>query len=114
MYGGSGMLSEPSGKRAVAFVDGQNLYHAARQAFGYTYPNYDVHALASAICQSHTWTLAETRFYTGVPDPADNAVWHAFWVAKLAQMGRQGVQVFSRPLRASSPTRRLRTHVPGR
>jgi hypothetical protein len=55
------MLTEPSGKRAVAFVDGQNLYHAARQAFGYTYPNYDVHALVSAICQSHTWTLAETR-----------------------------------------------------
>jgi hypothetical protein len=29
------MLTEPSGKRAVAFVDGQNLYHATRQAFGY-------------------------------------------------------------------------------
>ena len=93
------MPDEPPVKRAVVFVDGQNLYHAARQAFGYTFPNYDVHALASAICQSQTWTLAETRFYTGVPDPADNAGWHAFWVAKLAQMGRQGVQVFSRPLR---------------
>ena len=36
---------ETSVKRAVAFVDVQNLYHAAREAFGYTYPNYDVSAL---------------------------------------------------------------------
>ena len=93
------MLAEPAVKRAVVFVDGQNLYHAARQAFGYTYPNYDVHALAATLCQSHAWTLAQVRFYTGVPDPADDARWHAFWVAKLAQMGRQGVHVFSRPLR---------------
>jgi hypothetical protein len=27
------MLDEPPVKRAVAFVDGQNLYHAVRQAF---------------------------------------------------------------------------------
>jgi uncharacterized LabA/DUF88 family protein len=36
------MSSEPLVKRAVAFIDGQNLYHAARESFGYTYPNYDV------------------------------------------------------------------------
>ena len=35
------MPAEPAIKRAVIFVDGQNLYHAAREAFGYTYPNYD-------------------------------------------------------------------------
>ena len=29
-------------RRAVVFVDGQNLFHAAREAFGYTYPSYDV------------------------------------------------------------------------
>ncbi|MDE2823271.1 MAG: hypothetical protein OXK79_07175 [Chloroflexota bacterium] len=33
-------------KRAVTFVDGQNLFHSAREAFGYTYPNYNVSALA--------------------------------------------------------------------
>lgn len=93
------MPDEPLVKRAVAFVDGQNLYHAARQAFGCTYPNYDVHALVAALCRSRVWTVAEVRFYTGVPDAGDNPAWHAFWTAKLAQMGRQGVQVFSRPLR---------------
>jgi len=35
MYGGISMAAEPAVKRAVVFVDGQNLYHAARQAFGY-------------------------------------------------------------------------------
>jgi len=33
-------------KRTVAFVDAQNLFPAAREAFGYTYPNYDVRALS--------------------------------------------------------------------
>ena len=37
-------------KSAIAFVDGQNLFHAVLEAFGYTYPNYDVLALAKAIC----------------------------------------------------------------
>lgn len=35
------MPPEPKVKRAFAFIDGQNLFFAARQAFGYTYPNYD-------------------------------------------------------------------------
>jgi hypothetical protein len=34
--------AEPARKRAVLFVDGQNLFHAAREAFSYTYPNYDI------------------------------------------------------------------------
>jgi hypothetical protein len=33
------MPPEPTVKRAVAFIDGQNLFHAVREAFGYTYPN---------------------------------------------------------------------------
>ena len=45
-YGGCQMPSEPLIKRAVAFIDGQNLYHAARESFGYTYPNFDVKALS--------------------------------------------------------------------
>lgn len=50
----------------MAFVDGQNLYHAVREAFGYTYPNYDVRALAEAVCRPKGWALAQVRFYTGV------------------------------------------------
>jgi len=43
---------EPQDKRAVVFIDGQNLFHAAREAFGYTYPNYDILPLARRICEA--------------------------------------------------------------
>jgi len=93
------MPSEPAEKRTIAFFDGQNLYHAAKKAFGYTYPNYDPVKLAQAVCDSRGWQLRETRFYTGVPDTADDAFWHDFWKKKLAGLGRRGVIVYSRSLR---------------
>lgn len=80
-------------------MDGQNLFHAAREAFGYTYPSYDVSALAERVCIGQGWKLDQVRFYTGIPDAGDNPVWNRFWTRKLAAMGRQGVVVFSRPLR---------------
>ena len=85
--------------RAIAFLDGQNLYYAARRAFGYSYPNYNPVALARSLCGQQRLRLIETRFYTGVPDLGDDAFWHQFWSNKLAAMGRQGVVVYSRPLR---------------
>jgi len=85
--------AEPAVKHAVAFIDGQNLFHAAREAFGYTYPNYDVHALAGRLCETRGWQLAQTRFYTGIPDVADNAFWHSFWERKLRVISWQGVHV---------------------
>ena len=98
------MNGEPPAKRAVAFVDGQNLFHGAREAFGYTYPNYDVSALAEKVRTGHGWKLAQVRFYTGIPDVGDNARWHSFWTHKLAAMGRQGVVMYSRPLRYRNRT----------
>ncbi len=93
------MAQIPTQKRAVAFFDGQNLYHAVRESFGYTYPNYDPLCLAKTICDSQGWELTETRFYTGIPDPSDNAFWHHFWTGKLAVMGRQEIYVYTRSLR---------------
>ncbi len=89
------------------FIDGQNLFHAVRETFGYRYPNYDANALARAICTQHGWKPVETRFYTGVPDSRSNPTWHRFWLHKLAAMGRQGVHVISRPLRYRTRTIRL-------
>ena len=43
---------EPAIIRGVAFVDGQNLFNAAKRAFGYSYPNYDITRLAPG-----EWTL---------------------------------------------------------
>jgi hypothetical protein len=89
----------PDTIRAIAFIDGQNLFHCAKSAFGYTFPNYDPVALAQAVCTLRKWTCEAVRFYSGVPDVADNAFWNHFWVAKGAQMGREGVHVYTRPLR---------------
>ena len=71
MFFGRAVRVEPSEKRVVVFVDGQNLFHAARDAFGCTFPDYDVSALAKALA------------------------------------ARQGVVVFSRPLRYRNRTVRL-------
>lgn len=101
------MSPEPVVKRAVAFVDGQNLFHAARECFGYSYPNYDVYALATAACRAPGWTLVQTRFYTGVPAASDNAFWNHFWSGKLLALSRQGCVTFSRPLRYRNQRIRL-------
>ena len=85
--------------RAIVFIDGQNLYCAAKDAFAYTYPNYDVKLLSQYVCSLRGWSLSDTHFYTGIPDKEDNAFWHAFWALKLSYMGRSGVKIFNRPLR---------------
>lgn len=93
------MPPEPAAKRAIVFFDGQNLFHAAREAFGYTYPNYDAQALAEWVCGDQGWQLAEVRFYTGVPSAQDNVRWNTFWSRKLSAMGKAGACVYSRHLK---------------
>jgi uncharacterized LabA/DUF88 family protein len=92
------MATEPPIKRAAAFFDGQNLFYAAKNAFGYPWPNYDPLKLAQAVCDRQGWQLTRTHFYTGLPSAQDNPFWSHFWAAKLAQMGRVGVQTFWRHL----------------
>lgn len=98
------MPTPPAKPTAIAFVDGQNLFHGAKEAFGYGYPNYDAQKLAQAVCGQQSWQLRRVQFYTGVPDRTDNAFWNHFWNAKLARMGWQGVTVFSRSLRYRNKT----------
>ncbi len=93
------MPHEPAIKRVWAFVDGQNLFHAAKEAFGYTYPNYDVGKLAKTVCDTRGWQLTEVSFYTGFPAVDDDEFWHLFWQNKLRAMSRSGIHTFSRPLR---------------
>jgi len=85
--------------RAISFVDGQNLYHSAREVFGYSYPNYDVTALSLSVCQQEGWRLMECRFYTGLHHPQKDPFWYRFWTRKFSQMGRQSVKVTERQLR---------------
>ncbi len=94
------MLYVPHEKQAVVFIDGQNLFNAAKRSFGYKFPNYDVAVLAEKVVTANGWRLAETRFYTGLPDATADPAKHAFWSAKTAAMKRQGLVAFTRPLRS--------------
>ena len=71
------MPAEPLIKRAVSFIDGQNLYHSARESFGYTYPNHDVVALSRAISQKKGYRNPIVELLDGteqnlVPPQSDN------------------------------------------
>lgn len=98
------MPVEPSIKRVMTFFDGQNLFHHAKGAFGYQYPNYDPRKLAESVCSSKGWQLAGIHFYTGVPSQIDKPFWSHFWTAKMAVMGTRRIRTFSRPLRYRNQT----------
>ena len=93
------MPAEPTIKRAIAFVDGQNLYRNVLGTFGCTHPNFDIEKLSQAVCAARGWQLDRINFYTGVPSAADNPRWNTFWTKKLASLGRRpNVVIYSRQL----------------
>src|SRR5262249_19177719 len=95
---------EPTVKPTIAFIDGQNPFHNARNVFRHNYPNYDARKLAQAVCANSGWHLERVQFYTGVPSSADDAFWDGFWSNNLAMIGRRGVVVLSRSLVYRSKT----------
>ncbi len=100
MAGNNKELEPPDTPYTVAFVDGQNLFHCAHEAFGYTFPNYDPEKLADEICTARQWKLTQVRFYTGVPPKDRDSKWHDFWHRKFIRMRRsRRVHVTTRPLR---------------
>jgi uncharacterized LabA/DUF88 family protein len=102
------MADEPATKRAITFIDGQNLYHGLREAFASTsHPNYDVMKLSQAICQQQGWQLKAVRFYSGYPSAKDDPKWSAFWQKKLRSISQQSVKRFTRELRYRTKTFKL-------
>ena len=89
--------------RTIVLIDGQNLYHLARRAWGsdpkspYAWPSYDVEKLARAlVTRTPGRVLVEIRFYTGVPDPTvspSQVFWHGFWSNKIRHLRSRGVYV---------------------
>ena len=79
--------------RAYVFFDGQNLFNAAKVAFGYPYPNYSPLALTKLICARNDWYLGRVFFYTGVPSQKADFNKHCFWVRKLAYLKEYDVAV---------------------
>ena len=107
------ILPAPQHPKAVIFVDGQNLFHAVKKAFGYTFPNSDITKLSQAICSARGWNVQEIRFYTGIPDISVKPLWHDFWIRKLTAMGQTGIKVFKRTLRYHNQTVTLPNGVQG-
>ena len=101
------MPAEPDIKRAVSFIDGQNLYRHAKDAFGHHHPNYDPNKLADAVCADHGWVNSGVRFYTGVPSAQRAPMWHGYWNRRLTAMRRAGIAVTPRTLRYRVETIRL-------
>lgn len=93
------MPKEPKVKRAVSFIDGQNLYRQAKDTFGHWHPNYDPQKPADAVCAVRGWLNQGVRFYTGVPSPDRDPMWHSYWTSRISAMKRMGIVVTSRPLR---------------
>src|SRR5262245_3020843 len=99
LSGGLGVSAAPDVPRAISFVDGQNLFHGAREQFGHHRPDYDVLALSHAVCRTQDWNLAQVRFYTGIPEHRFQPEWNEFWGRKLRSMANRGIHVHSRHLR---------------
>jgi uncharacterized LabA/DUF88 family protein len=86
-------------RRCLVLIDGQNLFHAARREFGYTWPNFDAGKLARLLSIRTASALCETRFYSGVPPASVDPWWHVFWANKCSQMARDDITTVTRTLR---------------
>ena len=49
----------------MAFVDGRNLTHGVKEAFGYAVPDFDLIQLCNAIAEQEGWHLRTIPFHTG-------------------------------------------------
>lgn len=87
----------------MAFIDTQNLFHAAKNAFAYDFPNFDPLLLVQHVCKQQGWCEevepSKVHFYTGVPSYSDSPVWNQFWQAKLAHLGRSGITIVTKAVR---------------
>jgi uncharacterized LabA/DUF88 family protein len=91
--------AEPAKKYAMAFVDGQNLFRHAKDAFGHYHPNYDPIKLHKAVCEKNGWIPTLVNFYTGVPDEAHSLMWARYWSNRVLALKRAGVNVTTRKIR---------------
>lgn len=96
--------------RTTVFVDYQNMYRSAREAFGWEdegghYGNFRPYGLGRQMVRAPGRMLKQVRVYTGIHTPKSNAPQHAqmqrrmsAWVAESPEK----VEPLPRPLRYSS------------
>lgn len=99
--------SMPS-ERLVLFIDAQNFYHGARQAFfndsdWHIYGQFNPVKLGELICSrapvGKTRLLHEVRVYTGRPDSEKEPSTHAAHMRQCAAWEKAGTTVIHRTLR---------------
>lgn len=92
------MRVEPQAKRAYVFFDGQNLFHSAKESFGYETANYDPQKLAAWVCSRKGWELERVYFCTGIHSEEVNPGLYRFWTRRLIVMRSRGIHTYSRTL----------------
>jgi uncharacterized LabA/DUF88 family protein len=94
-------------QRTVVFIDNQNMYKGAREAFGWEaqigrFGNFRPYGLGRILVRDPSRTLTQVRVYTGVPtsarDKAGNASTQRRMAAWIADKPEK-VQIFPRPLK---------------
>ncbi|MCX6022780.1 MAG: NYN domain-containing protein [Chloroflexi bacterium] len=99
-------------KRVIIFIDAQNMYRSAREAFydAQVSGQYDPMLLARHILDKKSppedeRSLEEVRIYTGRPHPDRDPKTHAAHMRQCDAWTRAGVKVIWRPLRYLSGER---------
>ena len=102
---------EGASLRTIVFVDSQNMYMNAREAFGWTseagrFGNFRPYGLGRIMVREPERVLAQVRVYTGVPTPQRDKIGNAATQRRIAAWVAENpekVQVFPRPLRYPPP-----------
>ncbi len=110
--------------RTVVFIDGQNLYHSAKDAWRpqppvgssiYSWPSYDVEKLANTLVSADpSRVLTQIRFYTGVPDPGLGPTqkhWHSFWSSKLRYLKSRGIITYKGRINMNGQEKGVDVHL---
>lgn len=90
----------PTKQRVYAYIDGANLFNAAKRRFGYREPNLDIAKLARAIATRTPGRMASAiYYYIGVARSEHDQQSHEWWNRKLAATGKLGVKIVRRNLK---------------
>jgi uncharacterized LabA/DUF88 family protein len=96
--------------RTVVFVDYQNMYRSAREAFGWEsegghFGNFRPYGLGRQMVRAEGRMLAQVRIYTGIHTPQRNPAQHAQMQRRISARVAESpekIEIFPRPLRYSA------------
>lgn len=94
------MAVKPEIVRVHTFIDAQNLYSSAKDAFKYKLPNFDPVLLSKEVTAMMPGrVLKRVHLYTGIHEREENPFWHDYWNNKLRALEKNElVHIFKKPL----------------